>query len=198
MMAPPKTLAAAAVRPSRMLVRMGFIRAKRDDTSLFENSPRRHREEPKTPSCLLWLPLAGLTGMADVHDIAVLDNVVLALEAKSSLGAGVGFGAGFEQLIPADRFRANEMFLEIGMDRACSLLGAGMRGDLPCAAFVLAGCEERDESQQLISSADQTGQTTFREAVAREKFGGIGIVHLGELGFDFSANCGGAGVATRG
>ena len=76
-----------------------------------------------------WLVV--LTGMADVHDIAILDDVVLALKAESTLGAGVGFGTGLEQLIPADGFRPDEMLFEIGMDRACCLLGAGMRGDLP-------------------------------------------------------------------
>src|SRR5947207_1764495 len=33
MIAPPKTLAAAAVRPRRMLVTIGFIRGQRDDIS---------------------------------------------------------------------------------------------------------------------------------------------------------------------
>jgi len=33
--------------------------------------------------------------MPDVHHIAILDDVVLALEAQSAFGAGVGLGASF-------------------------------------------------------------------------------------------------------
>ena len=52
--------------------------------------------------------------MPDVHHVAILHDVVFAFEAQRAFGAGVGFGAGFEQLIPADGFSANEMLLQIG------------------------------------------------------------------------------------
>src|SRR4030088_2258289 len=78
----------------------------------------------------------------NVHHVAVLHDVVFAFEAQGALGAGVGFGAGFEKLIPADGFGANEMMFQIGMNGAGALLGAGVGGYLPGAALVFAGGEE--------------------------------------------------------
>ncbi len=77
--------------------------------------------------------------MPDMHHVTVLHDVVLALQAKRAFGAGVGFGARFEQLIPADGFGADEVFFEVGVDRSCRFLGARVRRDGPGAAFVLAG-----------------------------------------------------------
>ena len=59
--------------------------------------------------------------MPYVHYVAVLGDVLLAFETQRALGAGVGFGASFEQLIPANCFRADKVFFQVGMDRARSL-----------------------------------------------------------------------------
>ena len=81
--------------------------------------------------------------MPDVHHIAVLHDVVLAFEAQSAFGAGVGFGARFEQLVPANRFGADEVFFQIGVDGARGFDRAGADGNCPGAAFVFAGGEKR-------------------------------------------------------
>ena len=65
--------------------------------------------------------------MPDVHHIAILHDVVFAFEAQGAFGAGVGFGAGFEQLVPADGFGANEVLFQIGMDGSGALLPRGCR-----------------------------------------------------------------------
>ena len=57
--------------------------------------------------------------MPDMHHIAILHNVVFAFETQRALGAGVGFGTGFEQLVPADGFSTNEMFFQIRMEDEC-------------------------------------------------------------------------------
>src|SRR5579862_9582493 len=76
------------------------------------------------------------SAMADVHYVAVLHDVVFAFEAERAFGAGVGFGTGFEKLVPADGFGADEMFFQVGVNGSGSFLGAGMRGNLPGSAFV--------------------------------------------------------------
>ena len=44
-----------------------------------------------------------LTRLPDVQHVSVLDDVVFAFETEDAFGAGVGFGAGFEQLVAAAR-----------------------------------------------------------------------------------------------
>src|SRR5208282_5353751 len=84
-------------------------------------------------------------GMPDVHHVAILHDVVFAFEAERAFGAGVGFGAGFEQLIPADGFGADEMFFEVGVDGPGSLLRAAVGGDGPSAALIFSGGEKRNQ-----------------------------------------------------
>ncbi len=47
--------------------------------------------------------VADLTPSAYVQHIPVLHDVVFAFDAENAFGAGVGFGAGFEQVVPAAR-----------------------------------------------------------------------------------------------
>ena len=54
--------------------------------------------------------------MTDVHDIAVLHDVLFALETESSLGSCRSFAARREQVIPANRFGTDEVVLEVGVN----------------------------------------------------------------------------------
>src|SRR5579864_3390359 len=99
--------------------------------------------------------------VSDMHDVAVLHDVVLAFEAEGAFGTGGGFRAGFEKLVPADGFGADEVFFQVGVDCACSLLSPGVGGDLPGAAFVLSGGEERDQPKELIGGTDEANQPAF-------------------------------------
>src|SRR5579862_6645799 len=132
--------------------------------------------------------------MTNVHDVAVLHDVVFAFEAEGAFGAGVGFGASFEKLVPANGFGADEMFFEIGVDRPGSFLRTGIGGDLPGAAFVFSGGEKRDDAEQAVRRAYEARETAFFQPVTGKKFGSVSIAHLRELGFDFAANGGGGRV----
>ena len=74
--------------------------------------------------------------MPDVHYVAVLHDIVFALQPQRAARSGVGLRAGVEELIPVDGLGADEMFLEIGMDRSGSGLGAGSPFNRPRPAFV--------------------------------------------------------------
>ena len=80
--------------------------------------------------------------MSDVHHVAVFHDVLLAFEAEGAAGAGFGFGAGFEQLIPMNGLGADEMMLQIGVDGAGRVDGLGAALDSPGAALVFADGEE--------------------------------------------------------
>ena len=79
-----------------------------------------------------------------MQHISILDNVVLTLQPQRAFGAGVGFGAGFQELIPTDGFSANEVLFQIRMNSAGCFDSSGIDRDSPGAALIFAGGEERD------------------------------------------------------
>src|SRR5579864_7399773 len=110
-----------------------------------------------------WLPRVPY-----VQDVSILHDVVLALESQNSLCSGVGFGAGFQQLVPANGFCANEMLFQIGMDRPGSLDRARIHGNGPGAAFVFADSEKRHQAEEFVALADQPRQAALLQAVTCE------------------------------
>ena len=80
--------------------------------------------------------------MPYMHYIPILHDVILAFEAELTFGTSIGFGASFEQLIPADSFRPDEMLFEIGVNGSGGLDGARVNGDGPGATLVFAGGQE--------------------------------------------------------
>src|SRR5437763_16684405 len=99
MIAPPKTLAAAAVIPSNTL---------------------------RTIGCML-------SGVANVHDVAVFHDVILAFEAQRAFAARVRLRTRLEQLVPVDGLRPDEMFFQVGVDRAGRFHRAPSAADGPGA-----------------------------------------------------------------
>ena len=96
-----------------------------------------------------------------MQHIPVLHDVVFAFEAEDAFGAGVGFGAGFEQLVPADGFGADEVLLKIGMDRPGGLNGARVYRDGPGAAFVFTDREKGNQAEKGIGGTDETSQAAL-------------------------------------
>ena len=113
--------------------------------------------------------------MADVQDVAILHDVVLTFQSERAFGARVGFRTRFEKLIPADGFGADEMLFQIGVNRAGRFLREGVGGNLPGAAFILAGGEKRNQPEQLIRGADQAYESTLFETIARQELGRVGV-----------------------
>src|SRR5262249_26463607 len=80
--------------------------------------------------------------VSDVRDVAVLDDVVLAFQAKRAFGTRISFGAGFEKLVPADGFCPYEVLLEVRVNRARCLLRPYAARNGPGATLVFADGEE--------------------------------------------------------
>jgi hypothetical protein len=104
--------------------------------------------------------------VADVHHVAILHHVFFAFQAKSSFGSRCRFRARVEQVIPADGFSANEVMLEVGVDRPGTLRRLRANRNGPSAALVLACGEEADEPLQFVALANQPDQAAFVQSVA--------------------------------
>src|SRR3954471_19454367 len=59
-----------------------------------------------------------LSAVPDVDYVAVLHQVVFALEAKRSLRAGYRLGSRSQQRVPVDRLSADEVLLQVRMYRS--------------------------------------------------------------------------------
>ncbi len=86
-------------------------------------------------------PAAGRWGQASVveaelDDVAVLHDVVLALHAGLALRAGLGDRAGRDQVLEADDLGLDEALLEVGVDDAGRLRGRPALADRPGARLL--------------------------------------------------------------
>src|ERR1035437_6706842 len=82
------------------------------------------------------------SAVPDHQHIAILDDVLFAFQLEQSLFAHAGVAAQIHQRFPVHHFGADELLLEIGMDRARGPHRGGVHGDGPRPAFVLAGGQE--------------------------------------------------------
>ena len=107
----------------------------------------------------------------ELNDVAVLNDVFLALGALQTLGldGGVVEVVGFEVAV-ADDAGADEAALEVAVDLTGGLRSLGALADGPSAALLLAVGQEGDQAQQVVAGGDEVVQTAGLDA------------HLGEEG----------------
>src|ERR1043166_7899613 len=91
--------------------------------------------------------------LQEVHDVAVLHDVLLALAAQLAGGLDRGFAA--ELLEVSDRvdLGADEFSLEVAVDDAGSLGGERALADRPRPDLLLAGGEVRLQAEQAVALA---------------------------------------------
>ena len=91
----------------------------------------------------------GLDIETEMHDVAVLHDIILAFGPHLARVLGGLFAAQCDEIIIGDGLGADEAALEIGVDDARRLrrLGAAMHG--PGPRFLGADGEEGDEIEQL-------------------------------------------------
>src|SRR5581483_562278 len=88
---------------------------------------------------------------AEVDDVAVFDDVVLAFEAHLAVIAAGGHRAARDQMVVADDFGADESPLDVAVDLAGGELRRRVTRNRPGAALVLADGEERDVAEQVVA-----------------------------------------------
>ena len=99
-----------------------------------------------------------------MHDIAVLDDVILAFDAHLSGGADGGLGLVMDEVFVLDDFRADEAALEVSVDDTGGLGGLIAYADGPCTALVGTGREEGLESQQAVGALDEADDAGLFQA----------------------------------
>src|SRR3954447_21978009 len=89
-----------------------------------------------------------------MHHVAVLDDVILALDADLAGLAALRLTAERDQILPLDDFGADEPLFEVGVDLPRGAGGHGPSRDGPGIPRGTARRKERDEPQEIVARAD--------------------------------------------
>ncbi len=122
--------------------------------------------------------------MQEVHDIAVLDDVLLALGAHPAFFTGSGIRASLQELVPADSLGSDELVAEIGVDGGSCLWCSAPALDGPGAGLGLPCREERDEIEQTVTGTDEIVDAVARDAELAAKLVALVIVDIRKLVLD--------------
>src|SRR6266540_1059992 len=115
----------------------------------------------------------------DVQDVAVLDDVLLPLQAELPLVPGLRLAAEGDEVVVVHDLGADEAALEVGVDAPRCARRAISAADGPGAHLVLADREEGDEVEQVVGGADEARLRRFGEAERGEE---LRLLRGGELG----------------
>src|SRR2546422_4331970 len=121
---------------------------------------------------------------AEVDDVAVLDDVVLALEPQLPRLAALGLAPEAHELVVGDHLGADEAALDVAVDLARRLEGRRAAADRPGPALVLAGGEEADQVEERVAGADEAGACALGEAQVGQERVPVGGLELGDLGLE--------------
>ena len=121
---------------------------------------------------------------AELHDVAVLHDVVLALHAGLALGARLGDRAGGDEVGERDDLGLDEAALEVGVDDARGLRGLPALVDRPRARLLRAGGEVRLQAERVEADAGELVEARLVLAGRREQLRGVVRVEVDELGLD--------------
>src|SRR6476659_5286080 len=95
------------------------------------------------------VPTTPLDVEADVQHVAVLDDVVLALQPLPAALDYLGTRAGFDEIAPADHLATDEPARDVGVDRRRGIERGLPSAKRPGAGLVLSSGEERDQIYRL-------------------------------------------------
>src|ERR1700682_2440562 len=121
---------------------------------------------------------------ADVQDVAVLHQVLLALHAQLAVVSRLGLAAAGDEIRVMHHLGADEAALEVGVDAAGGARSAAAAADGPGLHLVLADREEADPVEQLVGGADEAGAARRGEAHRLQEVGLLGGIELRDLRLD--------------
>lgn len=96
----------------------------------------------------------GLDVEFEEHDVAVLDEVVLAFDAELAGFFNFGFGAVGEEVLAVVDLGFDEAALKVGVDNAGGLGGLAARFEGPSAVLVGTSGEEGAKTEGGVGFAD--------------------------------------------
>src|SRR5690606_2133308 len=125
---------------------------------------------------------------AEMHDVTVLNDVVLAFQTPFTGFFGAVFTLVLNKIVIADDFGADKTTFKVGVNS-----GGGARCGIthfngPGAHFFYAGGKVSLQAQQLVTGADNPVQAGFFHAHFLQEFQFVFVVQLGNFRFDFIAN----------
>src|SRR3954471_19768627 len=121
---------------------------------------------------------------AELHDVAVRHDVVLALDADPAAGLRLGHRAGLDEIRERHDLRLDEASLEVGMDDTGGLGGGGATADRPGARLLRTSSEIRLQAQRREPDARELSQTRLRLAARLEELQRVRVVELDQLGLE--------------
>src|SRR5438128_300145 len=129
--------------------------------------------------------LGGSQIKAEMHDVAVLDDVLRAFEPHLARILGALLAVARDEILIGDGLGADEAFLEIGVDDAGRLRRLAAPRNRPGLRFLRADGEEGHEVEQRIAGANDAGEAGLGEAERGQVFALLGLVaELCYLGLD--------------
>ena len=96
-----------------------------------------------------------------MENIAIAGDVVFPFGARFSSVFRALFAVVGDIVVIGDGFGANEPAFKVGVNDACSVWGGGPGGTCPRAGFLWASGEESQQAQQVITRANDAGQSGF-------------------------------------
>src|SRR5438552_5500368 len=133
------------------------------------------------PNCRPAAQKSCLYSKPEVDDVAVLHDVLLALEAELPRLPALRLASVADELVEGDHLGADEAALDVAVDLAGGFEGRGAAADRPGAALVLARGEEAHQVEQVIARSDEAVAGALREAEVAEEGSPIRGLELGDL-----------------
>ena len=102
-----------------------------------------------------------------MHDVAVLHNIFLALDADFACLAALRLASECHIVVIFDNLGTDKTFLKVGVDNAGALRGFPSFMESPGTTFVGTGGQECLQVQEFVSGLDQTGNAGFFQNIWR-------------------------------
>ena len=119
-----------------------------------------------------------------MHHVAILHDVVLAFQPELARIARARFAVAGNIIVIGNGFGADETMLEIGVDHASALRRFRSPRHRPGACFFRADREESDETQKIVTRADQAIEARLLQSHGGEEFGAFFRRKLRDFFFD--------------
>src|SRR5262249_20111613 len=124
---------------------------------------------------------------AEIDDIAVLDDVLLAFQPQLPLVPRLGFAAAGHEVLVVDHLGPDEAALEVAVDPPCRSRGPVPSADGPGLDLILSHGEEGDEIQQLVGGANEARARRLGKPQGFEKLALVLWIELGDFRLDRGA-----------
>ena len=125
---------------------------------------------------------------AKLHDVSVLDDVVLAFDAKLAGLARFGFGAETDEFVESDGLSRDETAFEIAVNHSRSSWCLVARVNRPGPCFFRTGREIGAKPEEVIHRADKLADPAVGDTEVREKLAGLISRQFGQLALDLCAD----------